>query len=246
MRVLAPFLCLSMAIHAGAFLGLTLLIPAQSGVAGSPEGDPDRVFVVLVSDQDVTPVAAAPSPASSPASKDVKPEKTEVPEVTEPELRTTINPDFHITDQEKEFEKAKEREKEKSSASLPQTASNAQMRLAGLGKDVHDFQSKVLAAIRQATFFPLKALKHRRHGEVTVAFVINRDGTVSSVEVMSSSTCAVLDSAACEIITKAAKTFPPFPASAREESLRYTVPIHFRQRRSHSVGLGFKTSRPGE
>lgn len=236
MRALAPFLCLSAAIHAAAFLGLTLLVPPQSGVAGSPEGDPDRVFVVLVSDQDVTPVAATPSPVSSPESKDMKPEETtEVPEVAEPEPRTTINPDFQITDQEKEFEK--EKEKEKSSASLPQIASNAQMRVAGLGKDVHDFQSKVIAAIRQATFFPLKALKHRRHGEVTVAFVINRDGTVSSVEVVSSSTCAALDGAAREIITKAAKTFPTFPASVREESLRYTVPIYFKPRRSLDVGL---------
>jgi protein TonB len=241
MRVLAPFLCLSAAIHAAAFLGVTLLVPHKSGIAGSLDGDPDRVFVVVVSDQDLTPVAAAPSPVSSLESRDKKSEQTtEVPEMSEPEPQTTINPDFQITDQEEK------QEQENSSASPARIASNAHMRLASLGKDVDDFQSRVLAAIRQATFFPLEALKYRRHGEVTVAFVINRDGTVSSVEVISSSACAALDSAAREIITKAAKTFPTFPASVREESLRYTVPIHFKQRRSPGVGLGFKTSRPGE
>ena len=243
MKVLAPFLCLSVAIHAGAFLGLPLLISPHSRIAGSPDGDPDRVLVLLVSDQDLTPVAATPSPVSSQESKYMKPEETaRDPEVTEPEPQTAINTDFQITDEEKKREK----ENEESAASTAQIASSAQMRLAGLGKDVHDFQSKVLAAIRQATFFPLKALKHRRHGEVTVAFVINRDGTVSSVEVIRSSTCALLDRAAREIIAKAAKTFPPFPESVREESLRYTVPIHFKQRRSLGVGLGFRTSRAGE
>jgi len=214
------------------------------GMAGDPFGDPDRIFISVVSDQDLTPVAPTPAPVDSPEATDSDKEKQDVALEPIPELlakesqepttefnRTEIDEVSDIESRDKEQEKKKE-EQEKSSASNPQVASSALTRRAALGSSLHDFESLLLAAIKQSVFFPREALKERRHGQVIVAFTIDKDRRLSSIEVTSSSGCKILDKAAVEIIRKASEKFPSLPASLNRDNLSYTVPIHFKEKKN--------------
>jgi|GEM_PF-1162929 len=58
MKRFTPFLCVSLAIHVFAFVAFALIARPESSVAGSSDGDPDRVFVTVHSEQDFTPVLA--------------------------------------------------------------------------------------------------------------------------------------------------------------------------------------------
>jgi protein TonB len=234
-----------MAVHLCGFAAIAMFVPVMAGVAGEPFGDPERVFISVISDQDLIPVAAMPAPVdSSEAVDSKKAEQDAIPEPT-PELlakeipnspadfsQATIEETPDAESQIKEQEQKKTEEKNASSASTPQIASTMLMRRAALGKELRDFQSLLLAAIRQATFFPQEALKEKRHGQVMVAFTIGRDRKLARVEVVVTSGCQILDDAALEIVRRASEKFPSLPAAANQESLTYTVPINFIERRS--------------
>lgn len=239
MKRLIPFLVASTVIHAGAFVAGSSLVPPRTGVAGDPYGQADRTFVVVVSEEDVTPVASTPCEQDASASTEAREEEKKQPEeppeviardqVDNPtELKGVSDEISEIADREKSHVA----EKETSTPSSPKTASNPNMRATALGKEIRDFQTKILAAIRHATFFPKKALKRKRHGQVVVSFTIRQDGTLADVAVVEPSGCEALDDAAGEIIRKASERFPAFPAAVREESLEYTVPILFREKKS--------------
>ncbi|AFM28054.1 energy transducer TonB [Desulfomonile tiedjei] len=245
MKPLIPFLCVSVAVHACAFGALAMIMPARTGIAGALDGDPDRVFVCVVSDQDLTPIATTACESDSPAAIESEKIKEQVKPEDRPELltkqasvaplergETDIQEDPNSKSLIAEEEKPRKKEQDDSSASKPQEASNRHMCRAALGKELRDFQSLMLAAIRQATFFPRDALKEKRHGEVMVSFTINRDGKITRVEVVGQSGCAALDDAAKEIIRKASEKFPAFPASVNQDSLAYTLPILFKEKRS--------------
>ncbi|AFM23447.1 energy transducer TonB [Desulfomonile tiedjei] len=240
-----PFISASMAVHLCGFAAVGMLLPAMSGIAGDPFGDPDRVFVSVISDRDMTAVAPTPAPFDSPAAvESEKAEEKSQPEESPEILAQTIKEtpaDFNETIAEKlpdseprvaEPEKKKEPEKEESSASLPQVASTLHMRRAALGNAMRDFESLLLAAIRQATFFPQEALKERRHGQVMVAFTIDRDRKLARVEVVGTSGCQILDNAAVEIMYKASDKFPSLPGFLDGESISYTLPIRFKEKRA--------------
>lgn len=244
MKSLTPFLCASLAVHMFGFAAVAMFIPGMSGVAGDPYGDPDRVFVSVVSDQDLIPVAAAPAPEDSPesvasekAKDEANPESSpevlakEVPESPTEFNRTPVEETPDPESRIKEQEKKQEKEPEESSESNPQVASTLHMRRAALGKELRDFQALLLAAIRQATFFPKEALKERHYGEVKVAFTIAKDGQLSRVEVVTPSGCQILDDAAVEILHKAAEKFPSLPSFLNREDLNYVVPIRFKEKR---------------
>ncbi len=248
MRGLIPFFCLSLAMHAGIFAVFGVLKPAQALVAGVPDGDLDRVFVSLVADRDLTPVAATPAAEDSLASAESEKQNEPAKPEERPEVLAKEEPiaPLEINDkpvqEEKDprpavlpEEKKPDKEQDESAASTPQVASSAYMRRASWGNEMRDFQTLLLAAIRQATFFPKEALKERRHGQVVVAFTISRDGTLSRVRIVTPSGCIHLDKAATEIVTKAAGKFPPFPTFVDRESLDYTVPILFKEERAHKT-----------
>jgi periplasmic protein TonB len=244
MKKLIPSLCASMAVHMCGFAAVAMFNPAISGSAGDPGGDPDRVFVSVISEQDLIAVAPTPSPVDFPAAVESEKAKEQcVPEAS-PELLAKEKPDTaaefsHTTlqetpdpeSQDKEQKETPEKKQEDSAASNPQVASNLNLHRAALGTELRDFQSLMLAAIRRATFFPQEALKDKRHGQVTVAFTINKDGKLDRVEVVETSGCPVLDHAAVEIMRKASEKFPSLPASLNRDSLNYTVPIRFKEKR---------------
>lgn len=245
-RSLIPFFCISIAMHAGAFAAFGVLVPSHPLVAGVTDGDPDRVFVSVIADQDLIAVAPTPAPEDSMASAESKKQREPEKPEDRPDILAKDDPVAPLEKPEKapeeepveeakktpEQEKQPNKDKEDSVASLPQVASSAQKRRAAWGNELRDFQTLLLAAIRQATFFPKEALKERRHGQVVVAFTINRDGKLSNVQVVGPSGCVHLDSAATEIINRASAHFPPFPLLVERESLEYTVPILFKEKRN--------------
>jgi protein TonB len=169
-----------------------------------------------------------PSPVDSPKSEDVKPEpKRQHQEriATEPPL--TAAQEIPLIEEEEQ----EKRETEKLRRSAPRAASDSTMRTAALGRDVQEYRSRLLAAIRGATFFPRRAVTENLYGETVVAFVVVRDGTINDERVVRSSGSPVLDEAALAILQKARKGFPSFPPSFLEDTLTFQVPIHFKSDR---------------
>jgi periplasmic protein TonB len=115
-------------------------------------------------------------------------------------------------------------------ASMPSTASVERRFIPAAGQGGEVFDSMILSAIREAIFFPTQAVQRREHGEVVVAFAINRDRSVLNFDIMKSCGSAILDQAAIKIIQKAAKKFPPLPDGLRTDTLRYVVPILFKEK----------------
>ena len=97
-----------------------------------------------------------------------------------------------------------------SMASAPSVASAERQFVPAASRGHEAFKSMVLSAIKEAIFFPKAALKERQHGETVVAFVINRDGSVTDLRMEKSSGSKILDEAAIKIVQKAGKKFPPF------------------------------------
>jgi periplasmic protein TonB len=119
-------------------------------------------------------------------------------------------------------------------ASLPSIASEERRMLSAGGSDMEDFRSRILAAIREAIYFPKEALTRKKHGEIVVRFTVNRDGSVSDLSVVQASGSPFLDEAALAIIRRAAKAFPSIPVSLAPDRISYAVPIHFKEKRSRA------------
>jgi periplasmic protein TonB len=115
-------------------------------------------------------------------------------------------------------------------ASMPSTASAERRFIPAAGQGGEAFDSLVLSAIRESIFFPKQAAQERQHGEVVVAFSINKERSISSLGVTKSSGSTILDEAAIKIIQKAAKKFPPFPDGLSTDALHFVVPILFKEK----------------
>ncbi len=243
---LIPCLCVSLALHAAGFAVLANVAPQPSGVAGCLDGDPDKVFVCVVAEEDVTAVAPVPSPVDAPDTVEAK--KAEEPvtpepasevlaeQVPDPQADFTIDPPEETPEpepepQKEEVVKEPEKEQKDSTPSTPQVASERQKRRAALGRDLRDFHSLMMAAIRQSTFFPQDAARKRHHGEVIVKFCLTLEGKLTFVEVVKTSGSSSLDEAAKEIIRKAVQKFPPVPTGLQPDDLHYTLPILFKSKR---------------
>lgn len=120
-------------------------------------------------------------------------------------------------------------------ASLPSVASEERRLLSAGGSDMEDFQSRILAAIREAIHFPKEALDRKKHGETVVEFTVNRDGSVSNLSIKQESGSTLLDEAALVIIRKASKNFPSIPDRVAREHINYVVPILFKEKRSRAA-----------
>jgi protein TonB len=119
-----------------------------------------------------------------------------------------------------------------SELSLPRIASVRNRFRAARGRSLADFNSKVQAAIKEATIFPGEAAKRKIHGTTTVKFIIARDGSLVGLKVIGSSGEELLDRTALKIVRKASLKFPEIPAAIARDRLSYVVPIVFKKKRS--------------
>lgn len=245
---LFPFVVSSVALHLCAFFMAAVLYPSNQRIAGLSEGDPDSVFVTVVSESDSTPTAMAPASVDSPASaeahtKQKKEQQDPVPPIAAKEMETpaqamTSQEETEAPPPEKPVETvhkdASTRELE-SAPSAPHAASDAYRRRSAMGSELRDFRALMLAAIRQATYYPQEALKEKQHGEVVVSFSLNKDGALEQVDIVRPSGFPYLDKAAQEIIRKAAVAFPRPPSWMSAQDLNFKVPIMFKEKRTRDV-----------
>ncbi len=117
-----------------------------------------------------------------------------------------------------------------SKAAPAQIATRETRLKAAMGKDLADFKAGVIAAIKEASYFPRNAARKRQYGRTLVRFRILRDGSISGISVARSSGHAVLDKAAQKIVRNASKKFPRFPERMKTDGLSYLVPIVFKKK----------------
>jgi periplasmic protein TonB len=245
----------SVFVHCWVFFLFTFFPATQ--VAGTPGYAGNVLSVTIVSEEDLVPQNESPASVDSAGSLPSIAKRSKKPREPHPaEPRKTIEMQERgrhptgVTMLEKpklpeKEEESKEREKEvidekedsrgdslqDSLASMPSTASAERRFIPAAGQGGEAFDSMVLSAIREAIFFPRQAAQERQHGEVVVAFAVNKERSVLSFDIMKSSGFVILDEAAIKIIQKAAKKFPSFPNGLDTDTLHYVIPIVFKEKR---------------
>jgi periplasmic protein TonB len=235
-RSARPSAFFTSALVHGAFFFLFAFFPATQA-AGTFGYAGNVLTATILSHEDLIPQDESPASVDSPASvpsiaktskKPEEPDSTEHPKESLEKVAVL----------EKQLEKEITNEKEdprgdgpqNSLASMPSTASAERRFIPAAGQGGEAFDSMVLSAIREAIFFPKQAVQERQHGEVVVAFSINKDRSISSLGITKSSGLTILDEAAIKIVQKAAKKFPPFPDGLSKDTLHFVVPILFKEK----------------
>jgi protein TonB len=223
-------------------IGLAAFV-ATTHANGTYGSGGESVMVRFVADEESVPVEETPasvdSAASAPsvAGKPDQNQKVDNPDKKEQHLEAK---EQEVIEQEKKKESDPKETKSgdgptNSVASLPSVASEERRILSAGGSDMEDFQSRILAAIREAIHFPKEALDRKKHGETVVQFTVNRDGSVSDLRVRQESGSPILDEAALSIVRKASKNFPSIPNRLAQDQINYVVPILFKEKRSGSA-----------
>ena len=89
-----------------------------------------------------------------------------------------------------------------------------------------NYATALLAAIEKRKRYPLRARRRGDQGEVRVQFTIQRDGTISQVQVASSSSSQSLDRAASGAVISLGR-FDPIPPQLDRDRWEFQVPIRF-------------------
>lgn len=87
--------------------------------------------------------------------------------------------------------------------------------------------SKIARILERSKYYPSSAKKRGIQGVVEIAFVVNKNGSVSGVKISKSAGAKMLDSAARKALLKAAKKFPPIPDSLNQQRLSIAVPLDY-------------------
>ena len=90
-----------------------------------------------------------------------------------------------------------------------------------------DYFTKLAAVLAQNKRYPRASRRRNEEGVVTLAFVVNRDGQVSDVEIRESSGYKRLDNAVLDMI-KRATPLPKFPPDMDMADLSIVLPISFK------------------
>lgn len=201
--------------------------PVEEETCSSVTADPALAILAMKTEEPradfVQSDEEVPEPPEKPTEqKQVKEIDKEIP--TEEETDKPVK-----QDKEKPEEDNKE-ETPESKPSIAQIASRKSVFRASPGHDLADFKAKVIAAIKKASYFPRKAARKKKRGEVVVSFRIWKDGKVDGIEIRRSSGSDLLDEAAIETVRKASKNFPKVPATLCTDSLGYAVPIVFKDK----------------
>jgi periplasmic protein TonB len=228
-------------MHAFIF-GLAVFV-ATSHAKGTYGSGGESVMVRFVADEESVPVEETPASVDSAASAPSlagKPDQHQKVDNRDKKEQQLEAKEQEATEQETKKESVPKETKSgdgptNSVASLPSVASEERRILSAGGSDMEDFQSRILAAIREAIHFPKEALDRKKHGETVVQFTVNRDGSVSDLRVRQESGSTILDEAALVIVRKASKNFPSIPDRVAQEQINYVVPILFKEKRSGSA-----------
>ena len=96
-----------------------------------------------------------------------------------------------------------------------------------MAKEEASYRSMVRSLIEKKKFYPARARRNHSTGEVSVSFILQRDGSILNLRISHSSGVSALDQAARKAVQKVGR-FPPFPDASRRTSWEFTVPLHYR------------------
>jgi protein TonB len=219
------------AAHFGLLAGYALM-PAEE-----PDGAAESPAVL---------VDLAPTPPSPPSTENVapgfdtpevapmakSPEQVE-PQAVEPMPRIEAPAEVTLPLPDPKAVEKKPEENPDKSETIPEKNTPQEVQLASPGaiasraSSIATWRSLVQTKIKSAQRYPVRASARGEQGTVTVAFVLNRNGSVLSRNIVRSSGHAELDQEALAMIARAAP-FPPFPPSITGETLNLPVPIEFK------------------
>lgn len=116
-------------------------------------------------------------------------------------------------------------------ASAASDRSSAEGRKAATTRDGGDkarsrYEGKVQARLRRAQRYPREARPRKLEGTATVGFTVVRSGAVTGIRLLRSSGHDILDTAALDVVRRAAP-MPPIPDDVGRPEIRFTVPIRF-------------------
>lgn len=89
-----------------------------------------------------------------------------------------------------------------------------------------DYIQKVLWIIEQHKQYPYEARVNGIEGSVTVGFIIQRDGNLSTLELLKPSPFQILNTTAMSVVRKSAP-FPPLPPEITVREYPIKLTIHF-------------------
>jgi protein TonB len=226
MRRFSLFLILSVCVHAGLLLTLSVSVQTVAEqTAKTDDGKPFSLVNIAVREE---PEEEAPSPPKSAALSEPAPSQIPViSDLTE-----------HYLEQLEQEESAGELEPgelETMEGNLEEAAMSAEHATpgntgttAGNAAQTADYARRnytyIQRRIRDRLVYPAPARRAGIQGVTEIAFTIHEDGRVSTVTIQKSSGHTVLDEAAIETVLAAAP-FPRPPAPAR-----LAIPISFRLR----------------
>ncbi len=90
-----------------------------------------------------------------------------------------------------------------------------------------DYRQSVLLWLEKFRYFPESASRREIEGQTIVRITIAKDGKLLASTVKESSGYELLDTAAIDIVRRAAP-YPPIPKDVDGASIQLTVPIEFR------------------
>jgi protein TonB len=221
------------AAHVGLMAGYMWVPTAEpDGAAESP-----AVLVDLAptppappSTDNVAPGLDMPEvPPSAKSPEQVEPEVADpMPRMEAPAEVTLPLPDPKAVEKKPEKTPDKSETQVEDNTPMPETPPSPGA-IASRASSIATWRSIVTSKIKSAQRYPARASARNEQGIVTIAFVLNRNGSVLSRNVVRSSGYAELDQEALAMIARAAP-FPPFPPSITGETLNLPVPIEFKLR----------------
>lgn len=192
----------------------------------------------------VTDAAKAQAAKTEATQQEPVPESTKIP-AQETTARNLAGkpPDTEVektrtekTDTEKNNENKKDKTKEDEPASISQAASLA-ANPSGMANHVttdhgiiKSLEAEYMAALRNAIeekkYYPKRARRLKREGDVIIDFVINRNGQINNVRIRHSSGTQLLDKAALDAIKRLGQ-FKPIPAEIPRNNWSLELPIKY-------------------
>ncbi len=112
-------------------------------------------------------------------------------------------------------------------ASEEQAIDQAMLDLIAL--EENQYRHKVVRAIEKNKFFPKRAKRMRKGGDILIEFTLNRDGSLFDLKVLEATGHDSLKEAAKKAIQISA-AFPPFPEKSSRESWTFQTRLEYRLR----------------
>ncbi len=152
-----------------------------------------------------------------------EPEPTPQPEVTEPE------PQVDATESDTSTEQVSENTAETAETAEEESLSQQVELTAGQSSDVDRYLTELSRHLGRYYEYPRRARRLGQEGAPVVVFEFSRDGTLVNHSLHASSSHALLDDAALDML-KDAEPLPEVPDSMKGQTFTYTLPINFNLR----------------